>query len=196
VERGAPPGRDMALSLLAVTVPQHDELACSRRWRSLRRIARSQGETTYGSPMERSMGRSIGGFDFSKQTRVHVHVHVKLSLGPSNIPKVVHFPARRLAPRGAGRRAFRLVPSTKASPQCDLLARRPSFRMAAAPAGLAALPLRTIMVSYGPFLTHLCSRISPRCRRIMGGFKSKASKKGKMGAAQRWHTHSLHKRTG
>ena len=49
----------------------------------------------------------------------------------------------------------------------------PSFRMAAAPAALAALPLRTIMVSYGPFLTHLCSRISPRCRRIMGGFKSK-----------------------
>ena len=51
----------------------------------------------------------------------------------------------------------------------------PSFRMAAAPAALAALPLRTIMVSYGPFLTHLCSRISSRCRRIMGGFKSKAA---------------------
>ena len=64
----------------------------------------------------------------------------------------------------------------------------PSFRMAGAPAGLAALPLRTILGSYGPFLTHLCSRISPRCRRIMGGFKSKASKKGKMGAAKRWHT--------
>ena len=52
---------------------------------------------------------------------------------------------------------------------------RSSFRMTGAPAGLAALPLRTIMVSLGPFLTHMCSRISPRCRRIMGGFKSKAS---------------------
>ena len=26
VSRGAPPGRNMALSLLAVTVPQHDEM--------------------------------------------------------------------------------------------------------------------------------------------------------------------------
>ena len=52
---------------------------------------------------------------------------------------------------------------------------RSSFRMTGAPAGLAVLPLRTIMVSLGPFLTHMCSRISPRCRRIMGGFKSKAS---------------------
>ena len=26
MERGAPPGRNMALSLLAVTVPQHDEM--------------------------------------------------------------------------------------------------------------------------------------------------------------------------
>ena len=44
MERGAPPGRDMALSLLAVTVPQHDELACSRRWHrqgeTKRRVAR------------------------------------------------------------------------------------------------------------------------------------------------------------
>ena len=62
MERGAPPGRDMALSLLAVTVPQHDELACSRRWHRHGEVSVAPLAATAKPPMERPMDRSIGGF--------------------------------------------------------------------------------------------------------------------------------------
>ena len=62
MERGAPPGRDMALSLQAVSVPQNDELACSRRWHRHGEVSVAPLAATAKPPMERPMDRSIGGF--------------------------------------------------------------------------------------------------------------------------------------